>query len=138
MTGIDGDTEGYAWRAYWRPENTGTLTPEISLGYDVKFADRPAAGAAKDASSYFLGLTWRDMIQADDRIGLGMTQPLKVDNCNGNCITTDVNPFIWEAYYAFKPNDSMEIRPAVFAGTDIENSVQDDVFGTVLTTSFKF
>ena len=49
------------------------------------------------------------MFQADDRIGLAITQPLKVTECNGTCTTTDV-----------------------------ENSKDDDIFGAVLTTVFKF
>jgi hypothetical protein len=138
MLGSDGDTTGYALRAYWRPENAGTATPEVSIGYDTKDADTPAEGKAKTATSYFVGLTWRDMFQAEDRIGFAVTQPLKVTECNGTCSDTEVDAFIWEAYYAFKPNDSMEVRPAIFAGTDVENSVKDDIFGAVLTTSFKF
>ena len=138
MAGTDGDTTGYALRAYWRPENSGTATPEVSVGYDIKSADTPAEGKAKQATSYFLGLTWRDMFQAEDRIGFALTQPLKVTECNGTCSDTEFDAFIWEAYYAFKPNDSMEVRPAIFAGTDVEDSTKDDIFGAVLTTSFKF
>ena len=138
MTGSDGDTTGYALRGYWRPENAGTATPEVSVGYDRKSADTPASGAAKEADSYFVGLTWRDMFQADDRIGFAVTQPLKVTEMQGGGATGEVDPFIWEAYYAFKPNDSMEVRPAIFGGTDVENSTADDIFGAVVTTTFKF
>ena len=77
------------------------------------------------------------MIQADDRIGLAFTQPLKVTDCNGTCSSTEIDPFIWEAYYSFKPNDSMEVRPAVFGGTNVYQA-DDDVFGVLLTTTFKF
>ena len=133
------DATGYALRAYWRPENTGTATPEISVGYDVRSADDTVtAGEGKESDSYFVGLTWRDMFQADDRIGFAITQPLKVTECNGTCSTTEVDPLVWEAYYSFRPNDSMEVRPAIFGGTDIENSTDDDIFGAVLTTVFKF
>ena len=135
----DGDTTGYALRAYWRPLESGTSTPEISLGYDTKNAGTADAGDAKGADSYFVGLTWRDMIQAEDRIGIAFTQPLQVTDCNGTCTSgTDVEPFVWEAYYAFKPNDSMEIRPAIFGGKDVLNDTADDLFGAVLTSSFKF
>ncbi|MBO8217615.1 iron uptake porin [Prochlorococcus marinus] len=134
-----GDFTGYAFRGYWRPEDSGTATPEISVGYDTRSADDEiAVGADKDSDSYFVGLTWKDIFQADDRIGFAVTQPLKVTDCNGTCTTTDVDPFIWEAYYAFRPNDSIEVRPAVFGGTNVEDSVEDDIFGTVLTTTFKF
>jgi hypothetical protein len=32
----------------------------------------------------------------------------------------------------------MEIRPAVFGGSDVFADDQDDIFGAVLTTMFKF
>ena len=136
--GTSGDTTGVAYRGYWRPENSGTATPEISVGYDTKTLDNPTGTAAKAADSYFVGLTWRDMFQADDRIGLAVTQPLKVTEINGGGATGEVDPFVWEAYYAFRPNDSMEVRPAIFGGTDVENSTADDLFGVVVTTEFRF
>ena len=140
MKGIDGDTTGYALRGYWRPLETGTITPEVSLGYDIKSADNPGAGGASEANSYFVGLTWRDIYQADDRIGIAFTQPLKVVEYSGTCQVscTDVDPFVWEAYYSFKPNDSMEVRPAIFGGTDVLSDTEDDIFGAVLTSTFKF
>ena len=138
MDGRDGDTLGVALRSYWMPENTGGITPDVSVGYDIKSTDNATAGNPKEATSWFIGLSWKDIIQAEDRIGLAATQPLKVSNCQGTCTTDDVWPFVWEAYYAFKPNDSMEIRPAVFGGTDVEDAIEDDIFGAVLTTTFKF
>ena len=138
MKGSDGDTTGYAFRGYWMPEESGTAVPEISVGYDTKSADTPAAGAAKEADSYFVGLTWKDMFQADDRIGLAFTQPLKQTECNGTCSSAEVDPFVWEAYYAFKPNDSIEVRPAVFGGSDVLADTKDDIFGVLLTSTFKF
>ena len=138
MKGSTGDTTGYALRSYWIPEESGTAVPEISVGYDIKLADQADSGAAKEATSYMVGLTWKDIVQPDDRIGLAFTQPLKVTECNGTCSSTEVDPFVWEAYYAFKPNDSMEVRPAIFGGTDVENSTADDIFGAAVTTTFKF
>ena len=133
-----GDFTGYAFRGYWMPEDTGSATPEISFGYDIRTADDTvASGKGKESDSYFVGLTWKDMFQADDRIGLAFTQPLKVTECNGTCTTAEVDPFVWEAYYSFRPNDSIEVRPAIFGGSDVYED-GDDIFGTVLTTVFKF
>ena len=132
------DATGYAFRGYWKPENSGTATPEISVGYDTRSSDTAvSSGEPKDSDSYFVGLTWRDMFQAEDRIGVAFTQPLKVNECNGPCSNPDVDAFVWEAYYSFRPNDSIEVRPAVFGGSDIYEA-GDDIFGTVLTTVFKF
>ncbi len=133
------DATGYAFRAYWKPVESGTATPEISVGYDIRSADDAvSSGEPTDSDSYFVGLTWRDMFQADDRIGIAVTQPLKITECNGTCTSPDVDPFVWEAYYSFRPNDSMEIRPAIFGGTDVYNDTEDDIFGAVVTTMFKF
>ena len=133
-----GDSTGYALRAYWMPEESGTAVPEISVGYDTKKADAPDAGRGKEADSWMIGFTWKDMFQADDRIGLAFTQPFAVTECNGTCTSTDVDPLVWEAYYSFRPNDSMELRPAIFGGKEVEDSTEDDIFGAVLTTVFKF
>ena len=137
--GSDGDTTGYALRGYWIPEDSGTAIPEISVGYDLKLLDNATgAGTAKEANSYFVGLTWKDMFQADDRIGVGITQPLAVQEVVGGGATGEVSPFVWEAYYAFRPNDSMELRPAVFGGSEVHSDYADNMLGAVLTTIFKF
>ena len=132
------DSTGYALRAYWRPENSGTATPEVSIGYDTKTFEGGATGAAKEADSYMIGLNWNDMFQPDDRIGFALTQPLKVSAVVGGGAVTEVDPLLWELYYSFKPNDSMSITPAVFGGTDSWSDTEDDTFGAVVTTTFKF
>ena len=135
---IPADASGYSLRAYWMPEESGTAVPEISVGYDNKsYEDVTVVGNTTEASSYMVGLTWKDMIQADDKIGLAITQPLKATEVLGGG-ANDVDPFIWEVYYSFKPNDSMEIKPAVFGGTDVMADDEDDIFGVVTTATFKF
>ena len=139
------DSTGYALRAYWRPEESGTAVPEISVGYDTKSFLTPKTantlsniGQAKEADSYMIGLTWKDMFQADDRIGFAVTQPLNVTEVHGGGSFTEVDPLLWELYYSFKANDSMSITPAVFGGSDSWSDSDDDTFGTVVTTTFKF
>ena len=137
--GTGEDATGYAFRGYWKPDSSGSATPEISVGYDTREADAGVgSGEAKASDSYFVGLTWKDIFQAEDRIGFAVTQPLKVTKCNGTCSAPDVDPFIWEAYYAFRPNDSIEVKPAIFGGTDALADTEDDLFGAVVTTTFKF
>jgi len=132
------DTTGYALRGYWRPDNSGTATPEVTIGYDTKSLDNATGTVSKTADSYFVGLTWRDMFQADDRIGVAFTQPLRVTEMADGSDTGEVDPFVWEAYYSFRPNDSIEIRPAVFGGSDVTNDIDDDIFGIAVTSVFKF
>ncbi len=133
------DSIGYALRAYWMPEETGTTVPEVTVGYDTKsYGGVFAAGDTTEADSYMFGFTWKDMFQADDRIGFAYTQPLSATEVQGGGPTGEVGANVWEAYYSFRPNDSMEITPAIFGGNDIANSEDDDIFGLLLTSKFKF
>ena len=136
---VASDSTGYSLRGYWMPEESGTAIPEISVGYDVKsYDDVTAPDNVTDASSYMVGFTWKDMIQADDKIGLAFTQPLKATEFRAGAAADEVDPFIWEVYYAFKPNDSMELRPAIFGGSSVLADDDDDIFGVVTTATFKF
>ena len=121
------------------PEETGTVVPEVSFGYDTKsYGGVAVAGNTTEADSYMVGFTWKDMIQADDRIGIAFTQPLSATEVQGGGATGEVDPQVWEAYYSFRPNDSMEITPAIFGGNDIASDADDDIFGLLLTSKFKF
>ena len=67
-----------------------------------------------------------------------MTQPLTATEVQGGGPTSEVDPQIWEAYYSFRPNDSMEITPAVFGGSNTYADNDDDLFGMLITSKFKF
>ena len=77
------------------------------------------------------------MVQADDRIGLAFGQPVKATKLSTGTLS-EVDPFLWEAYYSFKPNDSITVTPAIWGGTDVASSTTQDIFGAMLTTVFKF
>ena len=118
-------------RGWWRPEETGTATPSISVGYDTTKYDEVTTGT-DSSNMWFVGLNWQDIFNADDRIGLALAQPTKHDD-----ETSD--PFAYELYYSFKANDSITITPAIFGGTDRDGGTDgEDVFGTLLQTTFKF
>ena len=112
-------------RGWWRPDTTGTATPSISVGYDTTDYD----GSSADA--WFVGLNWQDIFRADDKIGAAFGQPTSNED-------SDVDPFAYELYYAFKPNDSITVTPTIFGGSDRNGVSGGDVFGTVLETTFKF
>lgn len=115
-------------RGWWRPQETGTATPSISVGFDTSETD---ATSNSNTNMYFVGLTWQDMFQADDRIGLAFGQPQKRED-----ETTD--PFAWEAYYQFQVNDSVSVTPAIFGASDRNGSASADLTGAVIETTFKF
>ena len=134
--GSSANADAYAIRAYWRPEDAGTAMPELSVGYDlINFDNHPLN--VSEGSGYFVGLGWQDTIQADDRIGIALGQPVKATSVSTGTLS-EVEPFLWEAYYSFKPNDSVTITPAIWGGTDVESSTDQDIFGAMLTTVFKF
>ncbi len=118
------------FRSWWRPLETGTLIPSVSLGYDsTSHVDAPAT--SNSSSAWFTGLTWQDAFQADDRIGIAFGQPTVNED-----ETTD--PFAFEMYYSFKVNDSVTMTPAYFSNTSRAGTAGDDVSGVVLETTFKF
>ncbi len=130
------NSDSFALRGWWRPEETGTATPSLSVGYDLMtFSGRDDVN---QGSGYFVGLNWADMFQPDDRIGVAVGQPMKATNAVSGATLSEVDPFLWELYYSFRPNDSIEVTPAVFGGSDILSDTDDDVFGAVVTTKFKF
>ena len=139
---IDDDTNAtaYALRAYWRPEESGTATPEVSVGYDtVSFDGQAGAGKVKEATSYFVGLGWSDIFQDSDYIGIGFGQPLKVtETVSDSAADNGIDPLLWEVTYSFKVNDSVTMIPAIFGGSQIQSETEQDIFGAALTTKFKF
>ena len=117
-------------RGWWRPTETGTAMPSVSLGYDTTAHDG-APDASDSSTAWFAGLSWQDMIQADDRIGLAFGQPTTNED-------EAVDPLAYELYYEYKANDSITITPTVFGGVDRNGSADSDIFGAVLQTTFKF
>ena len=104
--------------------------PSVSLGFDTTNYDG-APGTSDNSTAWFAGLTWQDMFQADDRIGIAFGQPTTNED-------ETVDPFAYEAYYEFKANDSVTITPTVFGGTDRNGTAGDDIFGAVLQAELKF
>ena len=127
----------YATRAYWRPQESGTVVPEVSVGLDVINVSNNG-NRFSEATSYFIGLGWSDMFNPDDRIGLAIGQPLKPTEMGPGGTLPTLDPSIWEAYYSFMLNDSVQLTPAVFGGNDVLADEADDIFGAMVTAKFKF
>ena len=132
----DADVDGFALRGWFRPDETGTVVPSVSVGYDTMSLTNQKNGYT-DASGYSIAFNWADIFQASDTIGVAFGQPIKGTD-NKTAGKEDVDPFLWEAYYSFKPNDSIEITPGIFGGTDVRSDTNDDIFGAVLTSTFRF
>ena len=117
-------------RSWWRPSETGTAMPSVSLGFDTTDYDG-APATSNNSTAWFAGLQWQDMFTADDRIGIAFGQPTTNED-------ETVDPFAYELYYSFKANDSVTITPAVFGGNSRNGTSGEDIFGAVLETTFKF
>ena len=125
----DGSSTNIGLRAWWRPEETGTAVPSISLGYDTSETER---SQETTTSAYFVGLNWQDIFTPDDKIGAAFGQPQKWEG-------DTVDPFLYEVYYDYKVNDSMTLTPAIFGGTSKHSGGGEvDMTGVVLNTTFKF
>ena len=126
------NSTNYGLRAWWRPLDTGTATPSITLGYDLSTIDAASVnGTIDETDAWFVGLNWADMFQADDKIGLAFGQPQTRED-------ETVDPFAWEAYYTFQVNDSVSVTPAIFGGSDRAGTANEDMTGAVIQTTFKF
>ena len=124
------DMTSVGLRGWWRPEDSGTAVPSISVGYDTTEYDT-ASDDQSSSNAYFVGLNWNDIFQADDKIGIAFGQPTTNES-------SDNDPFAYEVYYSFKPNDSMTITPAFFGGSDRNDTAAGDITGAVIETTFKF
>jgi len=124
----DGNSSNVGLRGWWRPENTGTATPSISVGYDISETD---ATGNSETTAYFVGLTWQDIINADDRIGVAFGQPQKHED-------DTIDPFLYEVYYDYKVNDSVTVTPTIFGGTSNASGTEVDMTGYLVNTTFKF
>ena len=129
-TGGNGNFSSIGLRGWWRPDNTGTATPSISVGLDTTEYDG-APSTTSNSTAYFVGLNWEDIFQADDKIGVAVGGPTTNES-------ETVDPFAYEVYYSFKATDSITVTPAVFGGTDRNGTAGGDIFGAVLETTFKF
>ena len=123
------NSTNYGLRAWWRPVDSGTAVPQISLGYDYSVLDGYDTNDTTDA--FFVGLTWLDTFNVDDRIGIALGQPQMREN-------TGAEPFMYEVYYGFKVNDSITVTPAIFGATNANGTDGEDYTGAVIETQFKF
>ena len=130
VTGGDGNHTAYGLRGWWRPQETGSAVPSVSVGYDTTQYSGVPSGTSDSSDMWFVGLQWQDMINADDKIGLAVAQPTMHDDETNS-------PLAYELYYSYKANDSVTVTPTIFGGTDRDGGTED-VFGALVQTTFKF
>ena len=126
---MPGNSTNIGLRAWWRPTDSSTAVPSISVGYDTS---ETGASSNSNTTAYFVGLNWTDTLNPDDKIGIAFGQPQKVEG-------ETIDPFLYEIYYKYKVNDSVSITPTIFGGKSKNSSdVEADMTGYLLQTTFKF
>ena len=126
----NGNYTALGLRGWWRPESTSTAAPSISVGFDTTEYDG-APSNTSNSKAYFVGFNWQDIFQTEDKIGIALGKPTTNES-----ETTD--PFSYEVYYSFNPNDSLTVTPAIFGASNRTGTSGDDIFGVVLETTFEF
>ena len=125
-----GNHTAYGFRSWWRPDETGTPVPSVSVGYDfTSYKDVPSSGT-DSSEMLFVGLQWQDIFNAADKIGFAVARPTQHDD-------EPNDPLAYELYYSYPVNDSLTLTPALFGGSDRDGGTED-VFGALIQTTFKF
>ncbi len=131
-----GDLTAYGLRAYWKPEETGSI-PNVQLGYDFATYDEAVDTDGEDTSGWMIGLGWKDVFIDGNSAGVAYGSAQSVNSYKGTGNDPEEDNTRWEAYYTFKVNDGVSVTPAIFGGSDI-GAADKDVNGAVLLTEFKF
>ena len=122
----------YGFSAYWQPEESGWI-PSISAG--VGASQFNGDGDTEDAWSWMVGLQWTDAIIKGNAFGIGLGEA-----------NTEADQFAFEVWYKFQVTDNISVTPAIFwiqngGGSNFtfeDGFTQEDSFGAVLKTTFKF
>jgi hypothetical protein len=124
-------TNNYGFSAYWQPEQSGWM-PSISAGFGASQFNGSNSG--DDAWSWMVGLQWADAIIKGNAFGIGLGET-----------NTDLDQFGFEVWYKFQVTDNISVTPAIFwinnggaNNVDFINVNEEDSFGAVLKTTFKF
>jgi len=135
---ITGEGEdAYALRYYWKPAETGAM-PAIQLGMDWRTLHEPANTEVSETRSWMAGLMWKNAFDTGNRMGVafGSRQAATKYETSGEDDAED--NFVWEAYYDYKVSDGITITPAIFGGSEVYDGSDDDIFGALVQTVFKF
>ncbi len=138
----EGDATSYSMRAYWKPETVGAI-PALQVGYDIREIDDAdnTDGAVEATAAWMVGLMWDDAFIDGNRVGVAFGQRAYATDVHNSTTSVDDDAsgnMVWEAYYDYKVSDNITVTPAIFGGTDTETGTDDDIFGALVQTTFKF
>ena len=139
---LTGNSTAWSARGYWKPDETGGLMPAVQVGYDIKtIDDDDSAGSTEATASWMAGLMWRDAFVDGNTAGLAFGQRAHATEVHAETTANDDDAdenFVWEAYYDFKVSDNITVTPALFGGSDTATGTNDNIFGGLVQTTFRF
>ncbi len=136
-----GDAMSYSARAYWKPQES-FVVPAIQLGFDIRdIDDNNDDGDIEKTISWMTGLMWKDVFVNGNNLGIAFGQRAHATEIHSEDSSNDDNArdnYVWEAYYDFMLSDNMIVTPAIFGGRNTFDGDDDDTFGGLLKTTYKF
>ena len=132
----DASLNAFGLRGFWTPEESGII-PRISAGVDFGWADAVADGATEETFGYMVGLDWDNVFIDGNKagVGFGSIGSYITDTKGSADVDRDNNAL--ELWYDYQVTDNISVKPAVF-WTNNYDSDDDDKFGAVVITTFKF
>ena len=118
------DRHSYSVAAAYKPAEA-SFVPSISTGYSWSDVE----GTDQHIDSWYAGVEWSDVLVEGNSFGGAVGEAPRWDDADGN--------FMWEAFYSFAVSDNITITPAIFGIYD-EDSADDEIFGGIVKTTFKF
>ena len=148
-----GDAMSYSARAYWRPDNfdhrgSQSKVPfpfsftAVQVGFDIRnIDDDNNDGDIEQTASWMTGLMWSDVVVNGNRLGIAIGQrahATEIHDEDGSNDDDAKDNLVWEAYYDIQVDDRITVTPAIFGGRDTFDGDDDDTFGGLVKTTFKF
>ena len=130
--GANQTSNGYAFNAYWQPQNSG-IVPSISGGYGWNTVSGPATpNNATNTSTWFAGLQWADVFAKGNAAGVAYGQP-------GNAQGLSKNAGLLEIFYKYRVSDNISVTPAIiYVANDQAFKNASSNWGGVIQTKFTF
>ena len=132
---FSGSMDAWGLRSFYVPESE--IMPTISAGIDFGSASATTDGHTTSTFGYMVGMNWDDVFVDGNKAGLafGSIGSYVTDTRGTANVDRDNNAL--ELWYQYQVTDNISVKPAVFWTNNYTND-DDDTFGAVVQTTFKF
>jgi hypothetical protein len=129
----------YGLRGFYVPgAERSSAWPTISAGVNFGQADGTNDGDTTATFGYMVGLNWDDVLVDGNKAGLafGSIGSYVTDTQGTADVDADNNAL--ELWYQYQVTDNISIKPAVFWTNNYAGNDNNDTFGALVQTTFKF